>query len=202
MKTAPPPPPFQKKKKKKKKRKKERRKEHHALSKVASKVRALSGTGTSHDHLDWPRQSYREQFKEGDEEADRGNDGKTTSKSGLALNGIYYCEKLRKARSGGSWLQNVQWCPNGQPDYGTDEIRSTNTYITPTTRPGREGMGTPDIRHRTLSPTERPRHFSTLGTMQTGRKKTVDTRHPLTQFGDWSGPSRPLSSACAQSIVV
>ena len=30
------------------------------------------------------------QFKEGDEEADRGNDGKTTSKSGLALNGIYY----------------------------------------------------------------------------------------------------------------
>ena len=30
------------------------------------------------------------QFKEGDEEADRGNDGKTTSKSGLALNGISY----------------------------------------------------------------------------------------------------------------
>ena len=26
-----------------------------------------------------PRLSYREQFKEGDEEADRGNDGKTTS---------------------------------------------------------------------------------------------------------------------------
>ena len=31
----------------------------------------------------------REQFKEGDEEVDRGNDGKTTSKSRLALNGIY-----------------------------------------------------------------------------------------------------------------
>ena len=46
--------------------------------------------GTSHDHLDWPRLSYREQFKEGDKEADRGNDGKTTSKSGLALKGIYY----------------------------------------------------------------------------------------------------------------
>ena len=29
-------------------------------------------------------------FKEGDEEADRGNEGKTTSKSGLVLNGIYY----------------------------------------------------------------------------------------------------------------
>ena len=41
--------------------------------------------GTSHDHLDWPRLPYREQFKEGDEEAGRGNDGKTTSKSGLAL---------------------------------------------------------------------------------------------------------------------
>ena len=30
----------------------------------------------SHDH---PRLSFREQFKEGDEEADRGNDGKTTA---------------------------------------------------------------------------------------------------------------------------
>ena len=57
-------------------------------------------------------------------------------------------------------------------------------------------------RHTTLSPTERPRHFSTPGSTETGRKKTVDTRHTLTQFGDWSGPSRPLSSACAQGIVV
>ena len=56
--------------------------------------------GTSHDHLDWPRLSYREQFKEGDEEADRGNDAKTTSKSGQALNGIYYYGKWRTARSG------------------------------------------------------------------------------------------------------
>ena len=63
-----------------------------------------SGTGTSHDHLDWPRLSYREQFKEGDEEADRGNDGKTTSKSGLALNGMYFYGKPRTGRSAGSWL--------------------------------------------------------------------------------------------------
>ena len=63
-----------------------------------------SGTGTSHDHLDWPRLSYREQFKEEDEEADSGNDGKTTSKSGLALNGIPCYGKPRTARSGGSWL--------------------------------------------------------------------------------------------------
>ena len=40
--------------------------------------------------------------KEGDEEADRGNGGKT-SKSGLALNETYY-GKLRTARSGGNWL--------------------------------------------------------------------------------------------------
>ena len=60
--------------------------------------------GTSHDHLDWPRISYREQFKEEDEEADRGNDGKTTSKSVLALNGTSYYRKLRTVRSGGSWL--------------------------------------------------------------------------------------------------
>ena len=44
------------------------------------------------------------QSKEGDEEADRGNSGKTTSKSGLALKGIYYYGKPRTARSGGSWL--------------------------------------------------------------------------------------------------
>ena len=60
--------------------------------------------GTSYDHLDRPRLSYRKQFKEGVEEADRGNDGKTTSKSGLALNGISYYKKLRIERSGGSWL--------------------------------------------------------------------------------------------------
>ena len=35
---------------------------------------------------------------------DRGNDGKTISNSGLALNGIPYYGKLRTARSGGSWL--------------------------------------------------------------------------------------------------
>ena len=57
-------------------------------------------------------------------------------------------------------------------------------------------------RHRTLSSTERPRHFSTLGTVETGRKKTVDTRHTLTQFRDWSRPSRPLYSACIQGTVV
>ena len=57
-----------------------------------------------HDHLDWPRLSYREQFKEGDEEADRGNDGKTTPMSRVALNGISYYGKPRTVRSGGSWL--------------------------------------------------------------------------------------------------
>ena len=41
---------------------------------------------------------------EGDEEAVRGNDGKTTSESGLALIGISYCGKLRTVRSGGGWL--------------------------------------------------------------------------------------------------
>ena len=32
---------------------------------------SVKRTGTSHDHLEWPRQSYKEQYKEGDEEADR-----------------------------------------------------------------------------------------------------------------------------------
>ena len=35
---------------------------------------------------------------------DRGNDGKTTSKGGLAFNGIYFYGKPRTAKSGGSWL--------------------------------------------------------------------------------------------------
>ena len=60
--------------------------------------------GTSHDHLDWPILFYRGQFEEEDDEADRGNDGKTTSESGLALNGTSYYGKLRTSRSGGSWL--------------------------------------------------------------------------------------------------
>ena len=45
-----------------------------------------------------------EQVKKGDEETDRESDGKTTSKSGLALNETSYYGKLRIARSGGSWL--------------------------------------------------------------------------------------------------
>ena len=61
-----------------------------------------SGMGTSHNHLDWPRLSHREQFKEEDEEADRGNDGKTTSKSGLALNVI-----PRKADNRDEWRKLV-----------------------------------------------------------------------------------------------
>ena len=68
------------------------------------KRRKLKWYGTSHDHLDWPRLSYRAQFKEGDEKADRENDGKTTSKNGLAMSGISYYGKLRTARSGGSWM--------------------------------------------------------------------------------------------------
>ena len=44
-----------------------------------------------------------------------GNDGNTTLKSKLALNGISYQGKSRPARSGGSWLEYLQ------PDYGIDE---------------------------------------------------------------------------------
>ena len=48
--------------------------------------------------MNWPRVSYREQFKEGDQGADRGNDGRVTSKSGLALNRIYYYSKREEWR--------------------------------------------------------------------------------------------------------
>ena len=62
---------------------------------TSAKRRKLKWYGQSQARLDWPRLSYREQYKGGDEEADRGNDGKTTSKSGLALNGTAHCGKLR-----------------------------------------------------------------------------------------------------------
>ena len=42
--------------------------------------------------------------------------------TGLEWNTIYH-GKQRTARSGGSWLSNVQWYPNGQSDYGIDKIR-------------------------------------------------------------------------------
>ena len=48
-----------------------------------------------------PRLFYREQYEVEDEEEHRENDGKTTSESGLALNGTSHCGKLRTARSGG-----------------------------------------------------------------------------------------------------
>ena len=38
--------------------------------------------------------------------------------------GLEWNIMLRKAenpRRGGNWLLNLQWCPNGQPDYGTGE---------------------------------------------------------------------------------
>ena len=50
------------------------------------------------------RLANREQYKEGDREADRGNDGKTTSERGLALGGTAYCGKLRTARNEESWM--------------------------------------------------------------------------------------------------
>ena len=53
---------------------------------------------------------------------------------------------------------------------------------------------------QTLSPTKRPSH--THSSMETGKKKTVDTWHSSTRFGDWGGHSRPLSSACVQGSVV
>ena len=45
------------------------------------------------------------------------------SPSDARMNGISYYGKLRTARSGGSWLYVLQWCPNGQPDYWIDKIR-------------------------------------------------------------------------------
>jgi len=63
------------------------------------------------------REHYREQYKEGDEEADRENNEKATSESGLALRGTNCYGKQRTTGSGGSWLQNLHWCPHGPWDY-------------------------------------------------------------------------------------
>ena len=58
--------------------------------------------GTSHYHLGWPRLTYREQYKEGDEEADKENDGKT----GLEWNII-----LWKAKKHEEWRNLVVKSP-------------------------------------------------------------------------------------------
>ena len=57
-----------------------------------------------------PRLPYREQFKEGDEEADRGNDGKTALKSRLAktvLQGTVQGGR-RRGRQRKRWEDNIK----------------------------------------------------------------------------------------------
>jgi len=71
--------------------------------------------------MDWPRLSYREQYKEGDEEAVRENDEKTTREGGLALGGTICYRTQRTVGSGGSWLQNLQWFSHGRQDFGIGE---------------------------------------------------------------------------------
>ena len=87
--------------------------------------------GTSHDHLDWPRLSYREQFKEGDEEADRRKDGWT----GLEWNTL-----LRKAENREEWRKLVvksTVVPQRQPDYGIDKKirRAQPAHVIPRNMP-------------------------------------------------------------------
>ena len=63
-----------------------------------------------HQRIDCPRLSYREQFKVGDEEADKGNDVKTTSKSELAktvLQGTVQGER-RRGRQRKRWKDNIK----------------------------------------------------------------------------------------------
>ena len=67
------------------------------------KRRKLSGTGTSHNHLDWSRLSYMEQFKEGDKEADRKRwEDNIKEWTGLGWNII-----LRKAENSEEWRKMV-----------------------------------------------------------------------------------------------
>ena len=57
------------------------------------------GTGTSHDHLDWPRLSYREQFNDGDEEAGR----KRWEDNIKEWTGLEWNILLRKAENREEW---------------------------------------------------------------------------------------------------
>ena len=67
--------------------------------------------------------SYRKQLKEGGEETGTGNNGKTTSKSGLALSGIYYLGKAENREERRKLVVNLQWCHTGQPDDGIAKNR-------------------------------------------------------------------------------
>ena len=39
----------------------------------------------------------------------------------LNIGNCFRCFIQRTARSGGSWLENLPWCPSSQPDYGLGE---------------------------------------------------------------------------------
>ena len=87
--------------------------------------------GRHHQRVDWPRLSYREQYKEGDEEANRGNNGKTTSKSGLAktiLQGTVQ-EGRRRGRQRKQWEDNIkEWTGQDYPT-GNSTKRETKRQI-------------------------------------------------------------------------
>ena len=56
----------------------------------------------SQGHLEWPRLSYRKQYKEGDDEADRGNDDNIKEWTGLEWNII-----LQKAENREEWRELI-----------------------------------------------------------------------------------------------
>ena len=60
--------------------------------------------GRSHDRLHWSRLSYGEQFKEGDEEADRRNDGEDSIKEWTDRE---WNSRLRKAENREEWRKVV-----------------------------------------------------------------------------------------------
>ena len=75
---------------------------------------------------------------------------------------MFNAQRPRTARSGGSWLYNLQWRPNGQPDYGINEMMRTPR------QPVRSSQG------------ERGENRST-------RRKPLTTSFRRWEEGEWGG---------------
>ena len=71
-----------------------------------------SGMVMSPVHQVWPKPSCEAQRKGGEDKADRGRGGKTTSGNGQAWSAAGPLRQWRTGENGENWLRNHLWCRN------------------------------------------------------------------------------------------
>ena len=71
----------------------------------------------------WIKPSCKAQWKGGEDKADKGRGGKTTSGNGQACSSPSPRGQWRTGKNGGNWLRNHLGCPNDPRCSGIDEMR-------------------------------------------------------------------------------